>query len=43
MKVIVCDIIYNPRKTKLLQQAEEVGCEIINGVGDDYLSRSRSL
>lgn len=32
-KLVVCDIIYNPRKTKLLQQAEEVGCEIINGVG----------
>ena len=32
-QLIVCDIIYNPRKTKLLQQAEEVGCEIINGVG----------
>jgi len=32
-KLIVCDIIYNPRKTKLLKQAEEVGCEIINGVG----------
>jgi len=32
-QLIVCDIIYNPRKTKLLKQAEEVGCEIINGVG----------
>lgn len=31
--LIVCDIIYNPRKTKLLQQAEEAGCKIMNGVG----------
>lgn len=31
--LIVCDIIYNPRKTKLLQQAEEAGCKVMNGVG----------
>lgn len=31
--LMVCDIIYNPFKTKLLQQAEERGCRIMNGVG----------
>ena len=31
--LFVCDIIYNPAKTKLLQQAEERGCRIMNGVG----------
>ncbi len=31
--LIVCDIIYNPSKTKLLEQAESVGCQIVNGVG----------
>ena len=29
----VCDIIYNPLKTKLLQIAEKEGCKIINGIG----------
>ncbi len=29
----VCDIIYNPSKTKLLQIAEREGCKIINGIG----------
>ena len=29
----VCDIIYNPAKTKLLQIAEKEGCKIINGIG----------
>ena len=31
--LIVCDIIYNPAKTKLLQIAEKEGCKIINGIG----------
>lgn len=31
--LIVCDIIYNPLKTKLLQIAEKEGCKIINGIG----------
>ena len=31
--LIVCDIIYNPVKTKLLQIAEKEGCKIINGIG----------
>ena len=29
----VCDIIYNPSKTKLLQISEKEGCKIINGIG----------
>ena len=29
----VCDIIYNPSKTKLLQIAKKEGCKIINGIG----------
>ena len=31
--LIVSDLIYEPRKTKLLQMAEEEGCKIINGIG----------
>ncbi|WP_346206876.1 shikimate dehydrogenase [Caldifermentibacillus hisashii] len=31
--LIVTDAIYNPDKTKLLTQAEEVGCKTINGLG----------
>lgn len=31
--IIVSDITYNPLKTKFLQEAEEVGCRIHNGVG----------
>lgn len=31
-KLIVCDAIYNPRKTKLLREAEEIGCKIANGL-----------
>ncbi|MDO4926703.1 MAG: shikimate dehydrogenase [Turicibacter sp.] len=31
--LVVCDIIYNPRKTRLLAQAEARGCQIMNGVG----------
>ncbi|HHV96215.1 MAG TPA: shikimate dehydrogenase [Clostridiaceae bacterium] len=30
---IVYDAIYNPSKTKFLQQAENKGCKIINGLG----------
>ena len=30
--LIVADIIYNPRKTKLLQMAEEAGCAAFNGM-----------
>lgn len=31
--LIVSDVIYYPRKTKLLEQAESVGCMAINGLG----------
>lgn len=30
--LFVADIIYDPLKTKLLTQAEEVGCKIMNGI-----------
>lgn len=30
--LIVSDVIYNPRKTKLLQMAEESGCSVFNGM-----------
>lgn len=32
-KQFVSDIIYNPRKTKLMEQAESVGCKTSNGLG----------
>lgn len=31
--LIVSDLIYKPRKTKLLSYGEEKGCKIINGIG----------
>lgn len=31
-ELIVSDVIYNPRKTKLLQMSEEVGCSVFNGM-----------
>ncbi|MGI6705448.1 MAG: shikimate dehydrogenase [Clostridia bacterium] len=31
-KTIVCDIVYNPRKTRMLVQAEKAGCKIVEGV-----------
>lgn len=30
---VVCDLIYNPSKTKFLLKAEKAGCKIINGWG----------
>lgn len=30
--LIVCDAVYNPRKTRLLQYAEELGCKIVPGI-----------
>lgn len=30
--LIVCDIIYQPRKTKLYQMAEKAGCPVFNGL-----------
>ncbi len=32
-ELVVTDLIYNPRKTKLLQMAEEAGCKAVNGLG----------
>lgn len=32
-RTLVCDIIYNPLKTRLLLEAERAGCEIMNGLG----------
>lgn len=32
-ELTVSDVIYIPRKTKLLEQAESVGCRTINGLG----------
>lgn len=29
----VCDIIYNPPKTKLLIEAEKLGCKTLSGLG----------
>ena len=29
--MLVADVIYNPRKTKLLEAAEAIGCDIVNG------------
>ena len=31
--MVVCDLIYNPFKTVLLQKAEEKGCKVVNGWG----------
>ena len=30
--LILCDIVYNPRKTKLLEEAEELGCKTVPGL-----------
>lgn len=31
-ELVVCDIIYNPRKTRLYQMAEAAGCSVFNGL-----------
>lgn len=31
-RFIVCDIVYNPRKTKLLKEAEKIGCKTVTGI-----------
>jgi shikimate dehydrogenase len=31
--MMVFDIVYNPLKTRLLQEAEEAGCKILGGIG----------
>lgn len=30
--LIVCDAVYNPRKTRLLKDAEEIGCKTVEGL-----------
>jgi shikimate dehydrogenase len=32
-ELLVCDLTYNPFKTRLLVEAEELGCKIMNGIG----------
>jgi shikimate dehydrogenase len=32
-RMLVCDIIYNPIKTRLMKEAESVGCRTANGLG----------
>ena len=32
-ELIVSDVVYIPRKTRLLEMAEEAGCRTINGLG----------
>ena len=31
--LVVCDVVYNPRETKLLKEAKEKGCKCIGGEG----------
>lgn len=31
-ELIVCDIVYNPLKTKLLKEAQKVGCQTLTGI-----------
>lgn len=31
-ELMVCDIVYNPLKTKLLEEAEKVGCQTLTGI-----------
>mgnify|MGYP001325626102 FL=1 len=31
--LVVSDVVYNPRKTKLLEDAEKAGCKIVPGIG----------
>ena len=32
-RLVVCDILYNPLKSRLLQEAQQVGCRTANGLG----------
>ncbi|MBS3873914.1 MAG: shikimate dehydrogenase [Firmicutes bacterium] len=32
-RLVVCDILYNPLKSRLLQEAEQAGCRTSNGLG----------
>lgn len=31
--LVVADVVYNPRKTRLLEDAEAAGCKIVTGIG----------
>jgi shikimate dehydrogenase len=31
-RFIVCDIVYNPCRTKLLEEAEKIGCQTLTGI-----------
>lgn len=31
--LVVCDAVYNPKKTRLLREAEEAGCICVGGEG----------
>src|SRR5699024_2389710 len=42
-ELVVSDLIYNPRKTELLEQAESVGCKAINGLGMMLWGGSKSF
>jgi shikimate dehydrogenase len=32
-KMVVCDIVYNPVQTRLLIEAQRIGCKTVNGLG----------
>ena len=32
-ELVVSDIVYNPRETKLLRDAKEAGCKVLPGIG----------
>ena len=32
-EAIIYDLVYNPRRTRLMQQAKAAGCQAINGLG----------
>lgn len=42
-ELVVSDVIYKPRKTRLLEQAESVGCEALNGLGMMLWAGSKSF
>ncbi|MGJ9383797.1 shikimate dehydrogenase [Salipaludibacillus sp. CF4.18] len=41
--LVVSDVIYNPRKTRLLEQAESAGCKTLNGLGMMLWAGSKSF
>jgi shikimate dehydrogenase len=32
-RLLVCDLVYNPPQTRLLEEAAAAGCDVLNGVG----------